>query len=246
MGHCRAVRSLLEYGCPTIPARVPLPVDPEGALALVAAIRILVIALALAYCVALRPAHATAGAAQRQLWIPPLRLHWIREHRANHAVARHAAARHPLGLRAVTFARRLVGTPYSWGGDSPRTGFDCSGFVRFVYGHFGLALPHSSYADFDLGVRVPRGALRPGDLVFFDGVGHVGLYVGRGRFIHAPHSGTSVQITSLSDPWYRASYDGARRLVSKPVAHAHRLHGQLGARHPGARRFLAALQSKTF
>ena len=63
-----------------------------------------------------------------------------------------------------------------------------------------------------MGVRVTRGALRPGDLVFFDGVGHVGMYVGGGRFIHAPHSGTNVQVTSLSDPWYRATYDGARRI----------------------------------
>ena len=59
-------------------------------------------------------------------------------------------------------------------------------------------------------------SLRPGDLVFFDGVGHVGMYVGGGRFIHAPHTGTDVQVTSLDDPWYRASYDGARRLVATP------------------------------
>ena len=118
-----------------------------------------------------------------------------------------------LGVRAVQFARRLLGVPYRWGGDSPSGGFDCSGFVRYVYGHFGRSLPHSSYADFDLGRRVSRGSLRPGDLVFFDGVGHVGMYVGGGRFIHAPHTGTSVQVTRLDEPWYRSSYDGARRLL---------------------------------
>ena len=118
----------------------------------------------------------------------------------------------------MRFARRLLGVPYRYGGDSPSGGFDCSGFVRYVYAHLGLRLPHSSYADFGLGRRVERAALRPGDLVFFDGVGHVGMYVGGGRFIHAPHTGTHVQVTSLSDPWYRATYDGARRLLPQPLS----------------------------
>ncbi|HUY72084.1 MAG TPA: C40 family peptidase [Gaiellaceae bacterium] len=122
-----------------------------------------------------------------------------------------------VGDRAVLFARKLLGTPYRWGGDSPITGFDCSGFVRFVYARFGVRLPHSSYADFGLGRSVARSSLQPGDLVFFNGVGHVGMYIGDGRFIHAPHTGTDVQVTSLSEPWYRASYDGARRLVATPV-----------------------------
>ena len=124
--------------------------------------------------------------------------------------------RQTVGERAARYARRLVGVPYRYGGDSPQAGFDCSGFVRFVYRHFGIQLPHSSYADFDLGRRVARRSLRPGDLVFFDGVGHVGMYVGDGRFIHAPHSGTDVQVTSLSDPWYASAYDGARRLFPVP------------------------------
>jgi cell wall-associated NlpC family hydrolase len=116
------------------------------------------------------------------------------------------------GKRAVHFARRLLGVPYSYGGTSPRSGFDCSGFVRYVFEHFGIDLPHSSYAQFGTGRRVARGGLLPGDLVFFDGRGHVGVYVGRGRFIHAPHSGTRVSIDPL-DGWYGARYDGARRLV---------------------------------
>ena len=82
--------------------------------------------------------------------------------------------------------------------------------MRFVYQRFGINLPHSSYADFNLGRRV-RGALKPGDLVFFSGVGHVGMYIGNNRFIHAPHSGTTVQISSMSD---HGSYDGARRIVA--------------------------------
>jgi cell wall-associated NlpC family hydrolase len=114
--------------------------------------------------------------------------------------------------RVVRIALTQRGVHYRWGGTSPRTGFDCSGFVRFVYAHFGVDLPHSSYAQHGLGRRVARGSLRPGDLVFFDGAGHVGIYVGGGRFIHAPHTGTRVQISSLSGSYARG-FDGARRLV---------------------------------
>jgi len=136
------------------------------------------------------------------------------KHRAHARPARRAAPALPaLGERAVAYARRLIGIPYRWGGASPGSGFDCSGFVRYVYGRLGITLPHSSYADFALGRRVGRGSLRPGDLVFFDGVGHVGLYVGAGKFIHAPHSGTRVQISSLAG---YGGYDGARRIVAGP------------------------------
>jgi len=114
--------------------------------------------------------------------------------------------------KVVRFARRLLGVRYAYGGTSPRTGFDCSGFTRYVYAHFGITLPHYSASQFALGRRVSRTRLRPGDLVFFDGLGHVGLYIGRQRFIHAPHSGTRVSISLLSG-WYRMQYDGARRLL---------------------------------
>jgi peptidoglycan DL-endopeptidase CwlO len=112
--------------------------------------------------------------------------------------------------RVVRFARRFLGVRYVYGGSSPLTGFDCSGFTRFVYSHFGVALPHYSGAQFSMGRRVSRGHLRPGDLLFFDGVGHVGLYLGGGRFIHAPHTGTRVSVSSLNG-WYSSEYDGARR-----------------------------------
>jgi NlpC/P60 family len=124
-----------------------------------------------------------------------------------------------LGARAANYARHLLGVPYRYGGESPASGFDCSGLVRYVFAHFGLELPHSSYADFDLGASVDRGSLRPGDLVFFDGVGHVGLYVGSGLFIHAPHSGMTVRFASLNDPWYRSSYVGARRVFRSTTVH---------------------------
>jgi cell wall-associated NlpC family hydrolase len=124
----------------------------------------------------------------------------------------HRALRVPLGDKVAKYAKHLLGARYVWGGSSPASGFDCSGLVRYVYGHFGVRLAHSSFAQFTSGIRVSRGALKPGDLVFFDGLGHVGIYVGSGRFIHAPHSGTRVRIESLGG-WYSNGYDGARRLA---------------------------------
>jgi cell wall-associated NlpC family hydrolase len=117
---------------------------------------------------------------------------------------------HTLGAAAVRFAERFRGTPYVWAGTTP-AGFDCSGFTRYVYAHFGISLPHSSYAQWSLGRHVRRSQLEPGDLVFF-GLGHVGIWVGHGRFIHAPHTGTVVSIERLNTGWYAASYSGAVRL----------------------------------
>ncbi|MDX6506072.1 MAG: peptidoglycan DL-endopeptidase CwlO [Gaiellaceae bacterium] len=110
----------------------------------------------------------------------------------------------------VGIAMQYLGRPYVWGGASP-SGFDCSGLVMYVYGQIGVSLPHSSYAQYGYGSPVSRGDLQPGDLVFFDGLGHVGIYVGNGSFIHAPHTGDVVKISSLSG-WYAATYVGARRL----------------------------------
>jgi cell wall-associated NlpC family hydrolase len=124
----------------------------------------------------------------------------------------HATAVAHKEAKIVRFARHFLGVRYSYGGTSPASGFDCSGFTRYVYAHFGIRLPHYSGAQFDLGRRVSRAGLRPGDLLFFDGLGHVGLYIGHGLFIHAPHSGTRVSIDPLAG-WYAGRYDGARRLV---------------------------------
>jgi cell wall-associated NlpC family hydrolase len=115
------------------------------------------------------------------------------------------------GVRVVGYARRFLGVRYVYGGSTPRSGFDCSGFVRYVYAHFGVTLPHSSYAQFGDGRRVSRHSLRPGDLLFFDGLGHVGMYIGNGRFIHAPHTGTRVRVETLAG-WYSSRFAGARRL----------------------------------
>jgi cell wall-associated NlpC family hydrolase len=126
--------------------------------------------------------------------------------------ARRTIRRIPFGTRVVRFAEHLLGVPYRYGGNSPGSGFDCSGFVRYVYGHFGVSLAHSSFADFVRGRIVARRALRPGDLVFFDHAGHVGIYVGKERFIHAPHSGTVVSISTMQGDWYDRSFTGARRV----------------------------------
>ena len=115
-----------------------------------------------------------------------------------------------LGGQAVAIAEQYLGVPYVWGGASP-SGFDCSGLVMYVYGRLGVSLPHNAAAQYSMGTPVPRDALEPGDLVFFDGLGHVGIYVGGGSFIHAPHTGTVVQISSLSG-WYSSTYVGARRI----------------------------------
>jgi peptidoglycan DL-endopeptidase CwlO len=111
----------------------------------------------------------------------------------------------------VGIAMQYLGTPYVWGGASPG-GFDCSGFILYVYAQVGVSLPHYAASQYNYGVPVSRDQLEPGDLVFFDGLGHNGIYIGGGQFIHAPHTGDVVKISSLSDSWYAATWVGARRL----------------------------------
>ena len=112
----------------------------------------------------------------------------------------------------VGIAMRYLGVPYVWGGASP-SGFDCSGFTMYVYAQVGVSLPHYTGAQWNVGVPVSRGDLQPGDLVFFDGLGHVGIYIGGDQFIHSPHTGDVVKISSLNEGWYAATYDGARRIT---------------------------------
>jgi cell wall-associated NlpC family hydrolase len=111
----------------------------------------------------------------------------------------------------VGIAMRYLGTPYVWGGASPG-GFDCSGLVMFAFGQMGVSLPHSTYALWGMGVAVSQGDLQAGDLVFFAGLGHMGIYMGGGQFIHAPHTGDVVKISSMSG-WYASTYVGARRIL---------------------------------
>jgi cell wall-associated NlpC family hydrolase len=111
----------------------------------------------------------------------------------------------------VAIAMRYLGVPYRWGGASPSTGFDCSGFTMYVYAQVGISLPHYTGSQYAMGVPVSRSQLQPGDLVFFDGLGHEGIYVGNNQFIHAPHTGDVVKISSISG-WYASTYVGARRV----------------------------------
>jgi cell wall-associated NlpC family hydrolase len=117
-----------------------------------------------------------------------------------------------VGERAAAIAVKEVGVPYRWGGASP-AGFDCSGLVYWAYGRLGIRLPHSSYALYDQGRRVTRSRMRAGDLLFFSGLGHVGIYIGRGRMVHAPHSGSRVQVVRLGGSSYGARLVGVRRVV---------------------------------
>jgi cell wall-associated NlpC family hydrolase len=120
-----------------------------------------------------------------------------------------------LGGQAVALAYRFLGVPYVWGGESP-LGFDCSGLTMYVYGQLGIKLGHYTGFQYYAGLRVTRDQLEPGDLVFFHansaGVPqHEGMYIGNGSFIHAPHTGDVVKISSLFDTRYALAYLGAVR-----------------------------------
>jgi cell wall-associated NlpC family hydrolase len=111
----------------------------------------------------------------------------------------------------VGIAMQYLGIPYRWGGSSPSTGFDCSGFVMYVYSQVGVSLPHNAAMQYGYGSAVSRSELQPGDLVFFNGLGHNGIYIGGDQFIHSPHTGDVVKISSMTG-WYASTYVGARRL----------------------------------
>jgi hypothetical protein len=120
-----------------------------------------------------------------------------------------------VGVQAVQIALQYLGIPYLWGGADPLTGFDCSGLTMYVYAQLGIQLTHYTGSQFYEGARVPRWALQPGDLVFFEpssrGPQHEGMYIGGGQFIQAPHTGDVVKISSLSEPGYAFGFVGAVR-----------------------------------
>jgi cell wall-associated NlpC family hydrolase len=113
--------------------------------------------------------------------------------------------------RAVRLARTQLGVPYVYGGASPG-GFDCSGLVMWVYGQLGLTLPHNAAALYSVGRPVAVSRMKPGDLVFFHGLGHVGIYIGHGQMIHAPQTGERVEIEALGER--SGSVEGARRITT--------------------------------
>jgi cell wall-associated NlpC family hydrolase len=112
--------------------------------------------------------------------------------------------------QAAQIALQYLGVPYVWGGASP-SGFDCSGLVMYVYAQLGISLPHYTVAQWNATLPISMSQIEPGDLVFFDGLGHVGIYIGNGEFVHAPHTGTVVQISQLAG-YYASVLVGARRV----------------------------------
>lgn len=120
-----------------------------------------------------------------------------------------------MGEIAARTAERFVGIPYRWGGDNVVEGMDCSGFVRAVYNLCGLSIPRTSRDQYRAGDAVSRQDLQDGDLIFFgasaDKINHVGIYVGGGKFVHAPRRGEEIRITSIEENYFDKRYVGARR-----------------------------------
>jgi len=135
--------------------------------------------------------------------------------RASHLRAPDSVAANSVLMRAIG----LVGTPYRYGGDSPEGGFDCSGLVQFVFrDSVGVRLPRSTRELVAIDApEVGRADLQPGDLVFFHPGGgaasHIGIYVGEGRFVHAPSSGGTVRLDLLDSNYWRSAYAGGRRIL---------------------------------
>ena len=130
--------------------------------------------------------------------------------------ARASEAGVSLARNIINTAMQYLGTPYRYGGTTA-AGFDCSGFVMYVFGQNGVSLPHSSISQASLGVAVDRLGLAPADLVFFmtggsSRINHVGIYIGDGKFVHAS-TNKGITITSLSDDTYASDYVGARRVL---------------------------------
>lgn len=116
------------------------------------------------------------------------------------------------------YALSLSGTPYKYGGNSPDTGFDCSGFVEHVFRHsLGISLPRGTSEIWRAGQEIGADQLRPGDLVFFDTLkrmfSHVGIYLGDDRFVHSPSNGGSIRVDNISEDYWRQRFNGARRIT---------------------------------
>jgi len=120
-----------------------------------------------------------------------------------------------MGAIAARTAERFVGIPYRWGGENVVDGMDCSGFVRAVYNLCGISIPRTSRDQFKAGDAVTKDALRDGDLVFFgageDKINHVGIYVGGGKFVHAPRQGEEIRVSAVDESYFEKRFIGARR-----------------------------------
>ena len=124
-------------------------------------------------------------------------------------------ASNEIASNAVGYAKEMLGKPYQYAGDTP-AGFDCSGLVKYSYGRAGISMPRDTQAQHRMSVLVSTRGLREGDLLFFDQEGrkksHVGIYLGSGRFIHAPSSGGKVRIDSMNAEYWKKHFVEARRV----------------------------------
>ncbi len=121
------------------------------------------------------------------------------------------------GTEMARHALAMLGTPYRYGGASPG-GFDCSGLVQYAYRQLGIAVPRTASEQYQAALRVRPRRAEPGDLLFFNftrTVSHVGIYLGDGRFVHAPTNGRTVEILSLDQPYYRDNFVGFGRLHAR-------------------------------
>jgi cell wall-associated NlpC family hydrolase len=129
----------------------------------------------------------------------------------------------PASHPAAELARTLLGIPYRWAGADPSRGFDCSGLVYYVFNQLQVRIPRMQRDLFKSAEQVGQSELQPGDLLFFNTfarLSHVGIYIGEGRFIHAPRRGHAVSIESLDSKYYRGRYAGARRVMDPSAAPA--------------------------
>jgi cell wall-associated NlpC family hydrolase len=126
----------------------------------------------------------------------------------------HEAGSSGIARKLTSYAQSLIGTPYKYGGYMPDTGFDCSGFVDYVFRQTAnIALPHDAQQISRHGQPIKSSQLREGDLVFYDTFSHVGIYLGNDRFIHAPSSGGRVRTENMRDAYWKTHYSGARRIT---------------------------------
>lgn len=146
---------------------------------------------------------------------PPKELPVVGEQKPKTDSPRAAKKERDMGNIAARTAERFVGIPYQWGGNTVVDGLDCSGFVRAVYNLCGVSIPRTSREQFKVGSTVAKDDLKDGDLLFFgssvDAINHVGIYVGNGKFVHAPRRGEEIRVAMISEAYFDKRYVGARR-----------------------------------
>jgi cell wall-associated NlpC family hydrolase len=148
--------------------------------------------------------------------VGPTTMNYLRDFKHGNIAVNRGMNSSRLAQQIIVFAKQFRGVPYVWAGRSPY-GFDCSGFVTYVYDHFGITLPRMADEQYDFGLSVSSLDLQLGDLVFFStyepGPSHVGIYIGGGQFIHASSGAGEVTITPMSKTYYVERYLGAKRVI---------------------------------